>query len=183
MAKESRAREKVIRTVMVLIASIVLFSANVNQTEAGTQDPVSLTGEWLGTWTSLNATQYNGTIEISMTQDGEKVFGTSLVGNTKCFPDRTFEGTLSGKYDNFVNLQLYADQTPISKLWGAISRTKNAISLVYNFDTDTSDCYGDVRTMFISKVQDYSKIQGFNFPGGKSRALPKGRVVWSSLGQ
>jgi len=149
---------RVIRTVMVLIVSVLLFSANVNPAQAETGD---LTGEWLGTWTSLNAPKYNGTLEMTVTQEGTIVSGTSILGNTKCSPERFFKGQLFGKYDNFIALQLYDDtQTPLTKLWGAINRSRNAISAVYNFDTDTSECYGDVGTMIISKVQDYSQIQG-----------------------
>ena len=144
------------RGVIVLIASILLFSANVNPAEAATD----LSGVWLGTWTSLNATTYNGPIEMDIVQNGDKVVGTSFVGNTKCSPQRDFEGTLSGKYDNFLNLEVYDDGAPISKLWGAINRTRNSISVVYNFDSESSACYGDVGTMFISKIQPYSEIQG-----------------------
>jgi len=144
------------RGVIVLIASILLFSANVNPAQAATD----LSGIWLGTWTSLNATTYNGPIQMEIFQDGDKIVGTSLVGNTKCSPERDFKGTLSGKYDNFLNMELYSDGTPISTLWGVINRTRNSISVVYNFDSESSDCYGDVGTMFISKIQSYSKIQG-----------------------
>ncbi|AOY79792.1 MULTISPECIES: hypothetical protein [Moorena] len=151
------------RIVIMLVASIFLLFANVSAAEASVSNPGSLEGEWIGTWTSLNATTYNGVIEMYINQEGDNVFGTSVVGNTKCSPERLFKGTLSGKFNNFIELEISPEGKPdttIAKNWGAITRDRNAISVVYNFNTSESKCEGDVGTMFISKVQEYSKIQG-----------------------
>ncbi|NET57717.1 MAG: hypothetical protein F6K47_16625 [Symploca sp. SIO2E6] len=149
------------RIVIMLVASIFLFFANVNVAQAATADPGSLEGEWIGTWTSLNSPTYNGVLEMSINQEGDKVYGISVVGNTKCSPYRIFQGKLSGKYNNFIKFKMAPEDQPdtiIAKNWGAITRARNAISTVYKF-TPGSDCEGDVGTMFISKVQDYSQIQ------------------------
>ena len=151
---------RIVRVLTALIASAFLVFTNFSA--AAIASPDDLTGTWIGTWTSLNATTYNGAIEMSIVQQGNNIFGKSLVGNTKCSPERSFKGILSGKYDNFIELEIApADtpETPIATNWGAITRDRNAISVVYNFDSPTSACYGDVGTMFISKIQPYSKIQ------------------------
>ncbi|AOW99297.1 hypothetical protein BJP34_07350 [Moorena producens PAL-8-15-08-1] len=151
------------RIVIMLVASIFLLFANVSAAEASVSNPESLNGEWVGTWTSLNSPTYNGVVQMSINQEGDNVFGTSVLGNTKCSPERVFKGNLSGKYKNFIELELAPEQNPtnpISKNWGVITRSRNAISAVYNFENPTSACYGDVGTMFISKIQPYSKIEG-----------------------
>ncbi|NER99815.1 MAG: hypothetical protein F6J86_39425 [Symploca sp. SIO1B1] len=156
------------RIVIMLVASIFLLFTNVSVAEAATGEPESLTGEWIGTWTSLNAPYYNGVIEMSITQEGDGVSGTSLVGNTKCAPERFFTGKLSGKrgdkkFNSFIELEISPNDkrdTTIAKNWGAITRARNAISVVYSFNTPESACEGDVGTMFISKVQPYSTIKG-----------------------
>jgi len=150
------------RIVIMLVASIFLLFTNVSVAEAATPDSGSLNGEWIGTWTSLNAPTYNGALIMYINQEGDEVFGTSMVGNTKCSPYRVFKGKLSGKYDNFIEFESASEENPdiiIEENWGAITRTRNAISAVYQFPSG-SPCEGDVGTMFISKVQPYSTIQG-----------------------
>ncbi|MBP0018917.1 MAG: hypothetical protein J7647_15385 [Cyanobacteria bacterium SBLK] len=149
---------RIFRVAIILVASVFLLTTHVNTAEAN----ADLSGTWIGTWTSLNAPTYNGAISLYINQNGDSISGKALVGNTKCSPQRTFTGWLSGKYDNFVEFELASvdnPSQPISTMWGAITRARNAISTVYNFDTDSSQCYGDVGTMFISKVQPYSQIQ------------------------
>lgn len=118
-------------------------------------------GGWIGTWTSLNSPTYNGTITMNVIQQEDNmIYGASFFGNTKCSPKRFFEGKLSGKYNNFLELTMFAKENPeihLSKSWGAISREKNAISTVYNFQNSESECEHDVGTMFVSKVQPYSQ--------------------------
>ncbi|NEP46829.1 MAG: hypothetical protein F6K35_49655 [Okeania sp. SIO2H7] len=146
-----------IRAIMILLASVFLLASPVRAADS------DLSGIWLGTWTSLNATTYNGSVQMRIEQKGNYVFGDSIVGNTKCSPGRFFEGQLSGKYDNFIEFEVTSAETrnPVAKNWGAITRDRNAISAIYSFDNPDSECFGDVGTMFISKVQPYSQIQNF----------------------
>lgn len=146
-----------IRTIMILLASVLLLASPVRAD--GIAD---LSGEWIGTWTSLHSPTYNGVIEMKVEQNGNNVSGTSLVGNTKCSPERVFQGTLSGLRNNVIELELASGESPaesFAKNVGVITKDRNAISAVYSFNSNSA-CDGDVGTMFISKVQPYSKIQG-----------------------
>lgn len=157
-------KETIMRIVTILVASVFLFATNVSNVSAAEPCQGEFCGEWIGTWTSLNSPKYNGTIEMDVIkQEGNIIYGTSVSGNTKCSPDRVFKGELSGKYNNFLELELFPKENPtihLSNSWGAISREKNAISAVYNFQNSESACKHDVGTMFVSKVQPYSSIQG-----------------------
>ncbi|NER38192.1 MAG: hypothetical protein F6J93_30245 [Oscillatoria sp. SIO1A7] len=148
------------RILMMLVLSMFLFVTNVSAASADPPDLGPLTGEWAGTWTSLNSPSYNGTVELNVTQDGNKVSGTSVMGNAKCFPDRIFKGKVSGIGNNVIKLKLFAEDDPgtqVAKTWGVINRCQNAISAVYKFTTEGSGkCQYDVGTMFISKKQPFS---------------------------
>ncbi|GGA32928.1 hypothetical protein CYANOKiyG1_49880 [Okeania sp. KiyG1] len=148
-----------IRAIIIFLVSILLISspARAAETEG------DLSGYWMGTWTSLNAPNYNGVVEMDIKNEGKDVYGISVIGNTKCFPDRVFKGKLSGKYNNFIRFKLAPIENPedsFAKNRGVINRYRNAISMVYSFNKPNSECYGDVGTMFISKIQPYSSIQG-----------------------
>ncbi|NEN87462.1 MULTISPECIES: hypothetical protein [unclassified Okeania] len=149
-----------IRAIIIFLVSILLISSPVRAAETNAAD---ISGEWIGTWTSLNSPTYNGVIEMYINNEGNNVDGISVIGNTKCFPERVFKGNLSGKYNNFIEFKLAPVENPedsFAENWGAINRSRNAISVVYSFDKPNSECYGDVGTMFISKIQPYSSIQG-----------------------
>ncbi|NES72512.1 MAG: hypothetical protein F6K24_48620 [Okeania sp. SIO2D1] len=147
-----------IRAIIIFLVSILLISSPVRAAE--TQGDLS--GEWIGTWTSLNSPTYNGVIEMYIDQEGNDIYGSSVIGNTKCSPVRVFKGNLSGKYNNFIEFELSTPEQPedtFAENLGVITRSRNAISMVYTFDDPNSECNGDVGTMFVSKVKDYSKIQ------------------------
>jgi len=154
-------KKTIMRIVMMLVASVFLFATNVSSVSAQESCQGEFCGKWIGTWTSLNAPTFNGTIKMKvLKQEDNMIYGTSVFGNTKCSPKRIFEGKLSGKYNNFLKLKMFPKENPeiyLSKSWGAISREKNAISAVYKFKKSESACEHDVGTMFVSKVQPYSQ--------------------------
>ncbi|MGK7904194.1 MAG: hypothetical protein AB4352_22845 [Hormoscilla sp.] len=154
-------KETIMRIVMILVASVFLFATNVSNVLAADPCQGEFCGPWIGTWTSLNSPTFNGTITMNVIkQEGNMIEGTSFFGNTKCSPKRFFKGKISGEYNNFLKLKMFPKENPeiqLSKGWGAISRTKNAISTVYKFTNSESECKYDVGTMFVSKVQPYSQ--------------------------
>jgi hypothetical protein len=144
-------KENTMASMRVLILSVLLFAFTAAAAE------VDVTGRWVGTWTSLRASGYNGSVALHLYQVGDHVFGTAFVTNTICSPSRQLSGTLSGPY-LYLQMSVISDPDSgdgepflLSENWGIVTELGNAMSFVYYFSNAGDDCFGDGGTWFVAK--------------------------------